>query len=433
MKKLLPALVALSLLVGCGPPTEYHPNGKKSGEGSYNDGKKEGRWTEWPATNFKLVQLKHNKPSSFLTYTVQAEGEYKDGKKEGTWTFWEGPISKGISFEESRRKREEGEYKNGKREGLWTEWPGGLHPQEIKLPGEIQRTKNREHSQSYGGVFLTPDQSWARILDEKAGLSATSGDYRRDGRMNYWHGRTWLTQRGEAMSGEYRNGKKVGIWTQKGVHEKSMEKEYKDGRCVRWTVYVAYSHVIDKHYDTLTGVLLSEFDPTGLKLVEATLTGVTSWDRNGYKWSEGAMSEGELSGGGLSDGDYKIRKREGLWTFWRGNTFNGRETKSAEGEYKDGQREGRWTYWEGPISKSFAFELSGIYKAGKKVAELPNRETERSSLSKKEFRYLENFRAAVQNGRKLKAKLYMGRLKDVLSTEQFAPIYKAYVEAFGGS
>jgi antitoxin component YwqK of YwqJK toxin-antitoxin module len=52
------------------------------------------------------------------------------------------------------------------------------------------------------------------------------------------------------------------------------------------------------------------------------------------------------------------------WTFWYAD-----DQKEWEGKYKNGKEEGLWTYWnKGGSSDS---KKSGIYKAGKKIAELP--------------------------------------------------------------
>ena len=76
------------------------------------------------------------------------------------------------------------------------------------------------------------------------------------------------------------------------------------------------------------------------------------WHRNGQKESEG---------------EFKSGKREGRWTF---SFDNGQ--KSAEGEYRNGKAEGPWTIWN--KDSTLNTEKSGIYKADKKVADLPKEE-----------------------------------------------------------
>ena len=117
MKRLL--LIVLLLIVGCSKPVneetliekgglKYHPDtkelysgevfqnrmgGEKEFEGSYKDGKQDGKWTYWYENGQK-----------------ESERTYKDGKQDGKWTFWN---YKG-------EKRGEGTFKDGKKDGLWS-------------------------------------------------------------------------------------------------------------------------------------------------------------------------------------------------------------------------------------------------------------------------------------------------------------------------
>ncbi len=113
MKTLLPAVVALSLLVGCSDPTASGEkvvtspdsgekvvtrwdNGAKKSEGHLlANNTKDGRWTAWHENG-----------------QMRGDGDYQNGKREGVWTFWH----------ENGQKHREGEYKNGKREGSWASW-----------------------------------------------------------------------------------------------------------------------------------------------------------------------------------------------------------------------------------------------------------------------------------------------------------------------
>ena len=101
----------------------------------------------------------------------------------------------------------------------------------------------------------------------------------------------------------------------------------------------------------------------------------TFWHENGQKLSEGEYKNGKPeglwvnwyeNGQKLGESEYKNGKKEGLWTLWYENG-----QKDFEGEYKNGLEEGRWTYWN--KNGSVSTLLGGIYKAGKKIAELPEK------------------------------------------------------------
>jgi len=102
MKKLIPALLVLSLLVGCSDPTGgsekivlRYDNGQKQVESSYENGKFGGTYTTWYENGQK-----------------KQEGSLKSGEQEGLWTRWDG----------NGQKTFEGSYKNGEREGPCTYW-----------------------------------------------------------------------------------------------------------------------------------------------------------------------------------------------------------------------------------------------------------------------------------------------------------------------
>ena len=106
MKRLLLIVLPLLLIIGCSKPIneeiliekgglKYHPDtkelysgkvfknrmgGKTEFEGSYKDGKREGKWTEWYKNGLK-----------------EYECTYKDGKRDGLLTFW---------FENGQKKSE---------------------------------------------------------------------------------------------------------------------------------------------------------------------------------------------------------------------------------------------------------------------------------------------------------------------------------------
>ena len=121
MKHTLLIITALMLVVGCSKPIDdetlieegglkYHPEtkelysgdvfknylgGKTEYEGSYKNGKQDGKWTYWWENGQK-----------------GAEETYKDGKLDGKWTGW---------YENGQKERE-GTLKDGEIDGLSTQW-----------------------------------------------------------------------------------------------------------------------------------------------------------------------------------------------------------------------------------------------------------------------------------------------------------------------
>jgi antitoxin component YwqK of YwqJK toxin-antitoxin module len=151
MKRLLLIVLPLLLIVGCSKPIseetlidkdglKYHPEtkelysgevfqnrmgGEKEFEGSYKDGKKDGKWTTW-----------------FENGQKEFEKNYKDGKDDELWTYWDkndGKMYKGVfmnldindidfsSLNGSYFGYEDGSllhssFKDGELDGLFTRW-----------------------------------------------------------------------------------------------------------------------------------------------------------------------------------------------------------------------------------------------------------------------------------------------------------------------
>ena len=75
-----------------------------------------------------------------------------------------------------------------------------------------------------------------------------------------------------------------------------------------------------------------------------------AWHKNGQKATEGVFKNGSA---------------EGRWSGWYTTG-----QKRMEGELEDGEEEGRWTYWNEDGSVDTL--KSGVYKAGEKIAPLPD-------------------------------------------------------------
>lgn len=111
---------------------------------------------------------------------------------------------------------------------------------------------------------------------------------------------------------------------------------------------------------------------------------------------------------------------------------NGR--KKLEGDYLGGRKSGFWTAWDagGNIVSEVEYDEGieiGRSEKGERVEEEEREDVKPVDEETEEL--LGGFWEAVQDGRKLKARMHRRKLEAALSTEQFAPIRKAYVDAFG--
>ena len=218
MKRYTIGLITLLLIVGCSKPIDsdtliedvvsgevlkYHPEtkelysgkvfqnrmgGEKEFVGSYKDGKKDGKWTEW-----------------FENGQKSAEETFKDGELNGKWTEW---------FENGKKEKE-GTYKDGKY-FLSNHWDKN---------GDIKVKDGN-------GLFI----SWHENGKKKEEVTYKDGE--RDGLYTYWH---WNKGRlyGKSSEGSYKDGKKDGKWTEwfeNGKKEK--EGNLEGGKEVgKWTYY----------------------------------------------------------------------------------------------------------------------------------------------------------------------------------------------------
>ena len=145
MKHTLLIITALMLVVGCSKPIndetligeeglKYHPEtkelysgdvfknylgGKTEYEGSYKNGKQDGKWTRWHENGQKWYEgtfkdgiLDGLHTTWYENGQKKDKGTYKDGKRERKWTAWY----------ESGKLGGKGTYKDGKWDGLLTEW-----------------------------------------------------------------------------------------------------------------------------------------------------------------------------------------------------------------------------------------------------------------------------------------------------------------------
>ncbi|SVB28109.1 uncharacterized protein METZ01_LOCUS180963, partial [marine metagenome] len=180
MKRII--LIALLLIVGCSKEPindetliekgglKHHPDtkklysgkvftnhlgGKKESEGTYKDGKKDGKQTGWYENGQKMYEgtYKDGKIDGLNTGWYEngqkkREGTLKDGKEDGNWSYWY----------ENGEKKEEGTWKDGKRNGTWIFYDeSGM---------EIRKTKYK-----MGKIISDHDLNKNRKLEKALGIN----------------------------------------------------------------------------------------------------------------------------------------------------------------------------------------------------------------------------------------------------------------------
>jgi len=146
MRKTLLIITAVMLVIGCSKPIndetlidvdglKYHPEtkelysgdvfknylgGKTEYEGSYKNGKQDGKWTYWWENGQKMMEgnWKNGKP-----WDGKKILWHQNGQKQSELTIKDGELDgKGTSWYENGQKKEEATYKDGMPDGLWTYW-----------------------------------------------------------------------------------------------------------------------------------------------------------------------------------------------------------------------------------------------------------------------------------------------------------------------
>ena len=196
----------------------YLESGSYDGNGVLRQGRKVGHWVE--------VTGPEKDDKSFDELSIVAEGSYVDGKRQGRWTLrtigWYPERLRDFiySWEEPRGpvpgagRMEEGDYVEGRRHGDWIKrFPGGWVEEEDYVEG-------RRH-----GVY---------VLRSTGGFTVVEGLYIDGKRHGLW--------REYGSEGRYVNGRRHGHWilwfpgdNRSEQHER--EGSYVDGkREGRWTI-----------------------------------------------------------------------------------------------------------------------------------------------------------------------------------------------------
>ena len=207
--------------------------------------------------------------------------------------------------------------------------------------------------------YSDDNYSWTQLEHQQITTDRGCGEYNRNVEYNE-NDQIQLT-------GNFKDGKKDGIWTSWYEHgQKKEELNYKDGDLVYRTVFKYYGNnqiESEKNYnkvDQREGKLISWYESGQQKknfnYKKDQLDGKrTIWYESGQKESEANYKNGKLdgkstrwyeSGHKKSEANYKNEenyergKLDGKWTSW----YENGQMKS-ENHYKDGKKDGIWTSW----------------------------------------------------------------------------------------
>ena len=200
---------------------------KDIGEGEYADGKRIGTWTQKQSTGgvregSYLAGLRSGHWIEQRRDGSVFEGPYVDGKRSGYWVhrYASGTVMEGPYLEGERsgiwliRQKDgtvaEGSLFEGKRSGNWVEvFPGGL---EMEGPYEDNERNGRWVIRDQGNVSKgefrggRKEGLWEERLRDG---SVLRGRYRNDQRDGRW---TERHRNGDELEGSYRNGRRDGRW-----------------------------------------------------------------------------------------------------------------------------------------------------------------------------------------------------------------------------
>jgi antitoxin component YwqK of YwqJK toxin-antitoxin module len=351
----------------------YFKNGKKSSEGNYTNGKREGLWTSWEP--WSPIGIK------------DSEGNYSNGKRDGVWkefshigpnssistyveTIWEnGNLFEGFlrSWHENGALKEEGNYTQGKKNGDWETWG----PDGNKLAQE-------KWSRGYlvSSFVALKDDNRSGVLTEwhHLGQKCAEGNFTNGKKSGRWT--TWTIEGEELKGGSYFNGLKVGFWQEakplfpsskysevnyldQNITAGNAQKDWpwegiRDGRYIEW----GFNDKIARESNYSMGVPVGydiHFKRNGTKHFECfynelgILQRETSWDELGRKYVDKITTGvGEKlqvyyypNGQKSAEVQYKNRQPNGLRIKWYKNG-----QKKEEGNLLGFNKVGIWKYWD---------------------------------------------------------------------------------------
>lgn len=269
----------------------YYPNGKKSSEGKFINGKPEGIWKSY-----------------YENEKLKSEGERKNNQPEGLWKFYS---DAGVLVSEYN-------YTNGKKNGLQrTFYADGKLKTEEQLKDNIREGWFKEYGENGKVISETPFKNGVE--------EGIAKEYAEDGRIvTITHYSEGYVKNVERINRIDKFGLKQGIWKTFYSNEKikseaqylddklnGFYKEYsEDGTLTKNEKYKNGEPVVEKQ-NTAKLELERNFYPNGklksiVNVIEGKKEGTEKFfDENGKVTSAKLYQDNKLAGEGMMDDNYQ--------------------------------------------------------------------------------------------------------------------------------
>jgi antitoxin component YwqK of YwqJK toxin-antitoxin module len=331
----------------------YYPNGQKSSEGNFKNGKPEGYWKNY-----------------YETGVLKSEGNRKMHQLDSTWLFYydNGLLKEKVAYKHSIKEgfsfrySEEGflleklPYKNDTIQGVSFSYFIDLNRVEFEKPFKDGVLSGRGYQFGRDGRIIGIITYEKGVLKSFQAINKLNSKNKKVGLwIAYYEDIT--NRKAKYLEGRYKDGLKNGYFREydkKGVQisttkyvngqvvENAAElmsvdlvREYYPNATVKWekTYLGAKPHGIWKEYDT-AGVVINT-----IVYRMGVITGEGIIDHKGIK--QGHWKEYYLDGTLRGEGDYKDGARVGSWKFFHGNA-----KLEQYGKYRAGGKpHGLWIWY----------------------------------------------------------------------------------------
>ncbi|CAD8173975.1 unnamed protein product [Paramecium octaurelia] len=347
--------------------------------GEYKNGKKVGRWDIWYKNKENNEKMqKYNFQLKLIYLNLQSGGGYYDdagnGIKIGNW------LEISDDFDNDKQVTLNGEYKNGKKVGRWDIWYKNKENNEKMQKYNFQLKLIYLNLQSGGGYYDDAGKgikigNWLEISDgffsnNQVTLNGVYKNGKKVGRWDIWFKNEGLNKKiGGGVYDDDGDGIKIGNWLEISDDFQeflyiALSGEYKEGKKVgRWDIWYKNkenNEKMQKYNFQLKLIYLNKLSGGGVYDDAGDGIKIGNWleisdDFNDYKQV-------------TLNGEYKNGKKVGRWDIWfKNEEINQKIGGGLYDDAGDQQKTGNWV----EISDDFDYykqvTLNGEYENGKKV------------------------------------------------------------------